>query len=125
MKRVLVGLLVAAMLGLGAPAFAGEGAGSRGCTICDGTTSDSWGVKTSTQLTRGVANTGLCWMELVNQPMKAAKGGENVVIGFGKGIGHACLRFIQGVGEIVTAPMPKAKDGSQIATDCPICMWSV
>ncbi len=122
MKRVLVGSLVVGWIGLAAPAFAD--AGSRGCAICDGTTSDSWGVKATTTLTRGVANTGLCWMELVNQPMKAAKGGENVVIGFGKGIGHTLLRGVKGVGEIVTAPLPKAKDGSQIATDCPVCMWS-
>lgn len=123
MKRILVGLLAVGLVSLGGSAFADEG--SRGCAICDGTTSDSWGVKTSTQLTRGVANTGLCWMELVNQPMKAAKGGENVVIGFGKGIGHTLVRGVKGVAEIVTAPMPKAKDGSQIATDCPICMWTV
>ena len=126
MKRLLVGSLVVGLLGLGVPAFAGTGAssGSRGCAICDGTASDSWGVKASTTLTRGVANTGLCWMELVNQPMKEVKGGGNVLIGCGKGIGHTFIRLCKGVGEIITSPLPKAKDGSQIATDCPVCMWS-
>ena len=122
MKRVLIGLLVVGLLGLGAPAFADQGASA--CTICGGTTSDSWGVKATTTLTRGVANTGLCWTELVHQPMKEVKGGGNFLVGFGKGIGHTLIRACQGVGEIITSPLPKAKDGSQIAKDCPVCMWN-
>ena len=123
MKRFLTGLLVVGLVGLSAPAFADDG--SHGCGICEGTKSDSWGVKTSTTLVRGVANTGGCWMELVNQPVKETKAGGNVLVGVGKGFGHTFIRLCKGVGEIVTSPLPKAKDGSQIASDCPVCMWTV
>lgn len=125
MKRVLAGLLAVGLFGLGAPAFAGTGSSSasHGCTICGGTTSDSWGVKAATTLTRGVANTGLCWMELARQPAKEVKNHGNFLVGCGKGVGHTFLRLCKGIGEIVTSPLPKAKDGSQIATDCPVCMW--
>ena len=126
MKRSLMGLLVIGLVGVGMPAFAGTGSSteSHGCSICDGTKSDSWGVKASTTLARGVANTGGCWLEMVNQPVKETKAGGNVLVGIGKGVGHTFLRLVQGVGEIITSPLPKAKDGSQIAHDCPMCMWS-
>lgn len=126
MKRVLGGLLVVGLLGIGVPAFAGDGSSSasHGCAICEGTKSDSWGVKTATTLTRGVANTALCWTELAHQPMKEVRNHGNFLVGVGKGIGHTLVRGVKGVAEIITSPLPKAKDGSQIATDCPVCMWN-
>ena len=124
MKRIWVALLVLGMAGLAAPAFADDAKGvSSTCPVCSRTTSDQWGVKTTSQLARGVANAGGCWMEMVRQPMNETKAGGNVLVGIGKGFGHTCLRLVEGGAEIVTAPMPKAKDGSQIAHDCPICMW--
>lgn len=123
MKRVLAGLLMVGLLGFGVPAFADEAAHAS-CAICQGTTSDHWGKKTAATLTRGVANTGLCWTELVNQPMKETQAGGNILVGIGKGVGHTIVRGVKGVAEIITSPLPMAKDGSQIATDCPVCMWN-
>lgn len=101
------------------------GAAFAECMVCDNAASDSYPAKTGGQLARGVANTGLCWMELANQPMKEMKGGGNILIGMGKGVGHTCIRLVQGVGEIVTCPTPRAKDGkfTQIAHNCPMDMW--
>ena len=129
MKKILVTLLALGVVGLAIPGFADDGtktasSSSSSCAICSKTTSNHWGMKTGSQLARGVANTGCCWMEMVRQPMKEAHSGGNVLVGVGKGVGHTCLRLVKGVGEIVTAPLPKAKDGSQIATDCPACMWN-
>ena len=126
MKRVLIGLLAVGLLSVGMPAFAGTGSssGSHGCAICEGTKSSSWGVKTATTLTRGVANTGLCWTELAHQPMKEVQNHGNVLVGVGKGIGHTFIRGFKGVAEIITSPLPMAKVGSQIASDCPMCMWN-
>ncbi len=119
MRRIVQGVLVlTVVLGLSAVALA---AGN--CPVCSNTTSDNHLVKTGSQLARGAANTGLCWTELVNQPMKEARAGGNVLVGVGKGLGHTGLRAVKGVSEIITAPLPKAKDGSQIASDCPVCMW--
>lgn len=125
MRRILmVGLITSALSAWTAPAFADEGATSSGCAICEGTKSDNHLTKTGCQLVRGVTNAGGCWLELANQPRKEMAGGGNVLVGVGKGIGHTCLRLVKGCAEIVTAPMPHAKDGSQIATDCPVCMWN-
>lgn len=129
MKRILAVLVAVCLLGASAPAFAGDGGpvSHSECAVCNGTTSDNWGVKTGSQLTRGVANVVGSPLELVRQPMKEMGGsGEtrNPVIGAAKGVGHFGLRLVKGGAEIITAPMPKAKDGSQIATDCPICMWN-
>ena len=126
MKRTLAALLVLSFIGFAVPSFADDGSksSSSSCAICSRTTSNNWGVKTGSQLARGVANAGGCWMELVHQPMKETKAGGNVLVGVGKGVGHTCLRLVKGAGEILTAPLPKAKDGSQIATDCPTCMWN-
>ncbi len=127
MKRILVALMALGVVGSAVPAFAGTGAGTASSPhsgpVCTRTTSDNWGVKTGSQLVRGVANAGGCWMEMVRQPMKETKAGGNILVGVGKGVGHTCLRLVKGGAEIITAPLPKAKDGSQIATDCPMCMW--
>ncbi|MBI3317831.1 MAG: hypothetical protein HYZ90_01605 [Candidatus Omnitrophica bacterium] len=124
MKRILQMILVVAVIGLTALSFAAsESTPQGGCPVCSAAGSDSYGAKTVGQLGRGAANTGLCWTEMVNQPVKEMRsGGGNILIGMGKGVGHTCLRLVQGVGEIITSPMPKAKDGkyTQIATDCPM-----
>ena len=123
MNRILIALLALGMVNTAVPVFADEGPGT-GCAICSKTTSDHWGTKAGSTLIRGVANTGGCWLEMANQPMKEMKSGtHNPVIGVLKGVGHTFIRLAQGVGEILTSPLPKAKDGSQIATDCPTCMW--
>ena len=118
MKRILQGLLVVLVLvGLAVPSFAASS-----CAVCNKAASESYPSKCGGQLARGAANAGLCWVELVNQPVKEVKGGGNVLIGACKGVGHTGLRLAQGVGEILTCPMPKAKDGkyTQIAHDCPL-----
>lgn len=123
MRRFVMALVILSIACVAAPAFADEEVGT-GCAICDNVAhSENHGVKTGAQLGRGVANAGGCWLEMVNQPMKEVKGGGNVLVGVGKGIGHTCLRLVKGAGEIITAPLPRAKDGDQIATDCPMCMW--
>lgn len=130
LRMVMAVALVGGMTGV---SFAGTGAPSKGtpspsasgCPVCSKTTSDNYLVKTGSTLTRGVANAGLCWVELGNQPMKEVKNGGNVLVGIGKGIGHTGLRFVEGAGEVLTAPMPKAKDGSQIAHDCPLDVLGV
>jgi len=126
MKRILQGMVVVMILGLAVSSFAGTAASSRSsgssCAVCNAAASDSYPNKVGGQLTRGVANTGLCWVELVNQPVKEVKGGGNVVYGIASGVGHTCLRLAQGIGEIVTCPTPRAKDGkyTQIADGCPL-----
>ena len=127
MNRILIALLALGMVNTAVPVFAGDGssgASTSSCSICSKITSDQWGTKAGYTLVRGVANTGGCWLEMANQPMKEMKSGtHNPVIGVLKGVGHTFIRLAQGVGEILTSPLPKAKDGSQIATDCPTCMW--
>ncbi len=92
------------------------------CPICSKAASENYTTKVGGQLTRGVANVGLCWVELANRPVKEVKSGGNPVVGVAKGIGYTCLRFLEGLGEIVTAPLPKAKDGEypHAADDCPL-----
>lgn len=118
MKRMLIiGVFALAVAVVAAPAFA-----ETSCPVCSAAASDSYPTKTVGQAARGVANIGMGWMELVNQPVKEVKGGGNILIGMGKGIGHTCLRMAQGAGEILTSPMPRMKDGkySQIADGCPM-----
>ena len=119
MKRLIQAFVIIGTIGLTVAAFAAD------CAVCSRATSDRYWTKTGGQLTRGVANTGLGWTELVRQPVKEARGGGNVVIGMGKGVGHAVKRTGQGLVEIVMSPMPRQKDGKylQVADDCPMCMY--
>ncbi|PIQ83115.1 MAG: hypothetical protein COV76_00175 [Candidatus Omnitrophica bacterium CG11_big_fil_rev_8_21_14_0_20_64_10] len=75
------------------------------------------------KLARGVSNLGLCWTELLYQPGKAIHDNEPMIYGLGRGVGRTLLRAAQGAGEILTFPLPQARDGSQIAQDEPIEMW--
>ncbi|MBI3333527.1 MAG: hypothetical protein HYZ93_05500 [Candidatus Omnitrophica bacterium] len=121
MKRMLFASLLAGIIAWSTAGFAAE------CSVCSAAGSESYTTKAVGQLARGAANTGMCWVEMVNQPVKEVKGGGNVLIGVGKGVGHTCLRLAQGVGEIITCPMPKAKDGkyTQIADGCPLGVMGV
>ncbi len=56
MRRFGLALLIMSIACLAAPAFADEGVTD--CSVCSRTTSDNWGVKTGSQLGRGVANAG-------------------------------------------------------------------
>ena len=125
MKRILQGIVLVLVLGMAVSSFAGTGSesSSKGsCAVCNAAGSDQYWTKAGGQLSRGVANTGLCWVELVNQPVKEIKGGGNVVYGIASGVGHTCLRLAQGIGEIITCPTPRAKDGkyTQMANGCPL-----
>lgn len=118
MQRLLRGLLVVGLLSVATTVLA---AGP--CPICGGAASDRYLKKTAGQLARGVANAGLCWVELGHQPAREMKQeGGHIVVGLMKGVGHTGVRLLEGVGEIVTAPMPRAKDGhyTQVADDCPL-----
>ncbi len=117
MKRIALALAIlgGVIVGLSADSFAaGE------CPVCDGAASDQYFIKTGYQFTRGILNTSLCWTELFNQPGQEMKAGGNLLIGMGKGVGHTFLRLVEGAGEIITCPMPRAEDGkyTQIAQDC-------
>ena len=124
MKRFLLGLLAVWLTGFGTLAFADQEITHANCGICNSTVSENHLVKTGGQFTRGAANLAFCWLGAVNQPIREMRGGGNLLVGFGKGFGHIFIRGAQGLGEIVTAPLPQAKDGSQIAQDCPLCMWT-
>ena len=72
---------------------------------------------------RGVTNLGLGWMDLIRQPSREMKeGGKGPIVGVAKGIGHTLMRMFRGVGDIALSPLPNAKDGSQPAKSCPLCM---
>lgn len=119
MRRTLQVLVVLMVTLLATSSFA-----ATQCPICKMAESDSYPNKATGQLLRGGANIGMGWVELVNQPVKEvrAHGPASVVVGVGKGIGHTCLRMVQGIGEVITSPSPRAKDGkyTQIAHDCPM-----
>lgn len=119
MKRILQTVVAVGVLSLAAASFAASS-----CPVCAGAASDQYVKKTGSQLVRGVANTGLGWTELVNQPMKEMKNGGNFARGMVKGVGYTVMRTARGVGEIILSPMPREKTGKypQVAHDCPICM---
>jgi len=90
-------------------------------TVCEAASSDDYLTKTSGQFLRGTANLSLCWLEMIHQPVIEVRGGNNLFVGLFKGVGHTLLRAAEGVGELVTFPVPQQdKDGSfpHIANDC-------
>lgn len=119
MRRALQVLVVLVVTLLATGSFA-----ATECPVCKMAESDSYSNKAAGQLLRGGANIGLSWVELVNQPVKEVQsnGFTSIPIGIGKGIGHTCLRILEGAGEIMTCPAPRAKEGqfTQIADDCPL-----
>jgi putative exosortase-associated protein (TIGR04073 family) len=117
MKRILISLVV---LGL---VCAPAGLAAAGCAICEGVESENHAAKTGHQLTRGVANAGLSWMEMVRQPKQELNNDGNILVGLAEGVGHTFIRLAKGLGEVITAPFPHANDGSRIASNCPSCMW--
>lgn len=109
---------------LGVSLLATSGFAATECPVCNMAETDSYPNKAVGQLLRGGANVGLSWVELVNQPVKEvrANGPAHLLIGMGKGLGQTCLRILEGAGEIITSPSPRAQDGqyTQIADDCPL-----
>jgi len=94
-----------------------------GCLICTRTPSDDYGTKFAATLARGVGNLGFCWLELIRQPYRGfQEGGAGMLTGLAKGVGHTLMRAVRGFGDITLSPLPKAKDGSQLAKSCPLCM---
>ena len=107
---VLVGVMALATAGFALPE----------CAVCNGAASDYYPEKAFYQFTRGVVNIGLCWMEMVHQPVKEMKNGGNILVGVAKGFGHTGIRLVQGSGEVLTCIGARAKDGNYtlIAHDC-------
>ena len=90
-------------------------------TVCEAASSDDYLTKTSGQFLRGTANLSLCWLEMIHQPVLESRAGGNLLVGLFKGAGHTFLRAVQGVGELVTFPVPQREpEGNfpHIANDC-------
>ena len=123
--RELAGFAVglAALMGAAGPVLAAEQ--GRICPVCSRASAEmaSYPSKAGNTLVRGAANTLLGWTELIRQPADEAKGGGNVAVGLGKGIGRTVTRTLAGVGEILTFWTPKMQ-GSYLhfANDCPLCV---
>ena len=113
-----VALGFAIVLGFSSPARAA-------CPVCAKASdeSTSYPAKAGSTLVRGATNTLLGWTELFRQPVNEVKGGGNVVIGIGKGVGQTVKRTLAGVGEVLTFWTPKVQDSYiHFSKDCPICM---
>jgi putative exosortase-associated protein (TIGR04073 family) len=113
---------VAVLLGFAGPVLAEEG---QVCPVCSRASAEtaSYPSKAGNTLVRGAANTLLGWTELIRQPASEVKGGGNVVVGLGKGVGHTVKRTLAGIGEVLTFWTPKLQ-GSYVhfANDCPLCV---
>jgi uncharacterized protein YndB with AHSA1/START domain len=121
MRRLLLVALTVSLIGLSASPAAAYAPGN--CPICTRTVSDDHFTKVGATFARGVGNLGLGWMDLIRQPSRERKEGRmGWALGMGKGVGHTAMRMFRGVGDIVMCPLPKAKDGSQLAKSCPLCM---
>lgn len=75
------------------------------CAICNATDSGSYGKAALAKLTRGIANAGLGWIELLRQPVI----NENKWEGVGMGVIHTIGRTGSGVLEAVTFFVPQAE----------------
>lgn len=123
MRRIL-GMFLLAVWVLG---IAGSSLAATECPICNASASDSYLVKTTGQFSRGAANLAFGWLEIPNRLALEVNKGGNALIGVGKGFGQAFLRTLRGAGELITAPMPRYKDGSytQISKDCTLGLMRV
>ena len=115
MKRFLQLLAFVGVMALATAGFA-----LPECAVCNGAASDYYPEKIFYQFTRGIVNIGLCWVEMVHQPIKEMKNGGNLLVGIGKGFGQTGVRLVEGGGEILTCMLPRVHDGKylQIAHDC-------
>jgi putative exosortase-associated protein (TIGR04073 family) len=113
---------VAVVVLAGGSAAAAEEAAARVCPVCSKTAAGdgaSYSAKAGCTLVRGASNTLLGWTELLRQPAQEAKGGGNVLVGIGKGVGQGVVRTLAGVGELLTFWLPRSP---KLAADCPLCM---
>lgn len=117
MKKTLLGIVVTLLCLMALPA---EGY-CRGMSICQAASSDDYVTKLSGQFIRGASNLAFCWVELFHQPFRAAKENSGVIKGVGRGVRETVSRAASGVGELVTAPLPRSKDGTYLHTaeSCP------
>lgn len=95
------------------------------CAICRKANKETvaYPTKAGYTLVRGATNTVFGWTEVIRQPALEAKGGGNVFVGIGKGVGYGVERTLAGVGEILTFWMPKVQHHYlHLAHDCPLCM---
>lgn len=117
MKKMPLWIGLAGLLVLALPA----NGYCRGMSICQAASSDDYVTKLSGQFIRGASNLAFCWVELFNQPIRAAKQNNGVIKGVGRGVRETVSRAASGVGELVTAPLPRAKDGTYLHTaeSCP------
>jgi len=132
---VSVGILVGLATPMGLPAAplsksqdaAQAGAESKTlvCPICR-TANDqqaAYAQHASTQLARGVVNTAFGWTELLVRPPAEVNAGGSLILGIGKGVGHAVKRTALGIGELLTFWTPKGPRGYLTFTeDCPVCL---
>ncbi len=116
-KKILLWIVLGGLCVLALPA---EGY-CRGMSICQAASSDDYVTKLSGQFIRGLSNVAFCWVELFHQPFIAAKQNNGVIKGVGRGVRETASRAVCGVGELFTAPLPPAKDGTYLHTaeSCP------
>jgi len=122
LRRVVCAGVLGCVVWMGRPALA-AGQDAPICPICKTLKEDSvtYGEKAGNTLARGVLNFTLGWTELIRQPAKKARAGDNVWRGIANGIGKSALRTARGLGEVVTFWTPKRKDGYiHFSKDCPI-----
>jgi len=95
------------------------------CPICR-TANDQqapYAQNASTRLVRGVANTAFGWTELLVRPVASVNAGGSLILGIGKGVGHAVTRTTRGISELLTFWTPKGPRGYlTFAKDCPVCL---
>jgi putative exosortase-associated protein (TIGR04073 family) len=119
--KLVVGTLAIWLLGTSS-ALAAEGAI---CKLCANATDEAatYPEKAGNTLVRGAANALFGWTELIRQPVAEVKGGGNVLVGMGKGLGETVRRTLGGAGEVLTFWTPKVQ-GSYLhfSQDCPVCM---
>ena len=124
MKHMLmIGIGLGVILGVTRPALAEDA--STTCPICKPANDEasSYSQKAGSTLVRGALNTAFGWTELLVEPAEEVKGGGNLALGIGKGVGLATKRTFLGLGELFTFWMPKGQRGYlRLNKDCPVCM---
>ncbi len=67
----------------------------------------SYGDKSVAKLKYGLTNTLLGWTSLVREPIQASQGGENILVGLGRGVWNAVGQTVGGIAHAVTFPIPQ------------------
>ena len=84
------------------------------CGVCEGAESQSYAKSAPGKIGRGLVNVGLGWMNLLAQPVNAAKSGGNVFTGIGKGLWMTVVRTVQGVVEVGLFWIPSGPGGEAL-----------